>query len=127
MINALFNQPNYVGAKKMLEATLVRHEAIASNLSNLEKPHYQRVDLAPSFQADLKRAISSKDTAQVAALQPKLAVDDAAVAANRDGNSVRLETELVQLGQNQLQHSLEVQLVSGSLLRLRMAITGRSA
>lgn len=127
MINALFNQPNYVGAKKMLEATLLQHEAIATNIANLEKPRYQRVDLAPSFQTEFRRALAAKDVGQVASLQPKLAVDEAAVAANKDGNSVRLESELVQLSQNQLQHALETQLVSGNLMKLRQAITGRGA
>ena len=127
MIDALFNQPNYVGAKKMLEATVLRHEAIASNIANLEQPHYQRMDLAPSFQQELGRALGSRDVAQIASLKPQLAVDAQAVAANKDGNSVRLENELTQLSQNYVQSALENQLVTGSLLKLRMAITGRSA
>jgi flagellar basal-body rod protein FlgB len=127
MIEALFNQPNYVGAKKALESTVVRHEALASNIANLETPHYRRVDLAPSFTQALERALDSRDSRQIAGLQPRLAVDAQAVAANKDGNSVRLEHELVQLSQNYVQHALENQLVTGNLLKLRMAITGRSA
>lgn len=127
MIEALFNQPNYVGAKKVLEATVLRHEAIASNVANLETPHYRRVDLAPSFTQALQRALSARDPAQIASLQPQLAVDAAAVAGNKDGNSVRLENELVQLSQNYVQHALQNQLVTGNLLKLRLAITGRTA
>jgi flagellar basal-body rod protein FlgB len=127
MIEALFNQPGYVGAKKMLEATLVRHEAIASNLANLETPHYQRVDLTPSFQQALQHALASGNTSQIASLNPQLAADPDAVANNKDGNSVRLEHELVQLSQNYVQHNLENQLVTGNLLKLRLAITGRPA
>ncbi len=127
MIDALFNQPNYVGAKKMLEATVLRHNAIASNIANLEQPHYQRVDLSPSFQKELGRAMGARDAAQIASLKPQLAVDASAVAANKDGNSVRLENEMVQLSQNYMQTTLENQLVTGSLMKLRMAITGRSA
>ena len=127
MINALFNQPNYVGAKKMLEATVLRHNAIASNIANLEQPHYQRMDLSPSFQKELGRALGTRDAAQISSLKPQLAVDAQAVAANKDGNSVRLEHEMVQLSQNYMQTTLENQLVTGSLMKLRMAITGRSA
>jgi len=54
-------------------------------------------------------------------------VDAEAVAANQDGNTVRLESELAQLSQNYVQSALENQLVTGSLLKLRTAITGRSA
>lgn len=126
MIEALFNQPNYVGAKKVLEATVLRHEAIASNVANLETPHYRRVDLAPSFNQALQRALSTRDPAQIASLQPQLAVDRTAIASNKDGNSVRLEHELVQLSQNYVQHALQNQLVTGNLLKLRLAITGRT-
>ena len=127
MIEALFNQPNYVGAKKMLEATILRHEAIASNIANVEQPNYKRMDLAPSFQRELGRALGGQDAAHIASLKPQLAVDAEAVAANQDGNSVRLESELAQLSQNYVQSALENQLVTGSLLKLRTAITGRSA
>jgi flagellar basal-body rod protein FlgB len=126
MIQALFNQPNYVGAKKVLESTVLRHEAIASNVANLETPHYRRVDLAPSFTQALQLALGARDPAQIASLQPQLAVDAAAVAGNKDGNSVRLEHELVQLSQNYVQHALQNQLVTGNLLKLRLAITGRA-
>ena len=125
MIQALFNQPNYVGAKKMLDATVLRHSAIASNIANLETPDYQRVDLAPTFQADLQKALSSRDSDRIGSVRPALAIDSEAVASNRDGNTVHLETELLELSQNTLQHTLETQLVTGALLKLRLAITGR--
>ena len=127
MIEALFSQPNYVGAKKALESTLLRHEAIASNIANLETPHYRRVDIAPSFTQALNRALGSGDSSQIAGLKPQLAVDAEAVSGNKDGNSVRLENELVQLSQNYVQHAVENQLVTGNLLKLRLAITGRAA
>lgn len=127
MIQSLFNQANYVGAKKMLEATVLRHEAISSNIANAERPHYQRIDLAPSFQQELGRALGTRDTAQITRLEPRLAVDAEAVASSKDGNTVRLESEVAALSQNFLQHSVETQLVTGSLLKLRMAITGRAA
>jgi flagellar basal-body rod protein FlgB len=126
MIQALFNAPNYAATKRMLDATVLRHEAIASNLANVETPGYKRVDVAPSFAAELRSALQAGDTARLARTRPTLAVDAAAVAANRDGNTVRLEEELVQLSQNSFAHSLETQLITGTLLKLRMAITGRA-
>lgn len=125
MIDALFNQPNYVGAKKMIEATVLRHEAIASNIANLETPNYHRVDLSPGFQQELNRALGAKDVSRLASLQPQLAVDATAVAGTQDGNTVRLETEMTQLSQNAVQHAVENHLITGSLLKLRLAITGR--
>jgi flagellar basal-body rod protein FlgB len=46
MIEALFNQPDYLAAKKTLDAVALRHEAIASNIANVETPGYRRIDLA---------------------------------------------------------------------------------
>src|SRR5439155_4472210 len=127
MIEGLFNQTNYVAAKKMLDATALRHEAIASNLANLETPGYKRVDVAPSLSAELHQAVAPGNPDQIAGTQPRLSVDSAAIASNRDGNSVQLETELTEMNRNFLAHAMETQLVTGNLLKLRLAITGRSS
>ncbi len=127
MIDALFNQTNYVAAKKMLDATVLRHEAIAANLANLETPGYQRVDLSRSFQEELRRAIAAGNSKQVATLKPALAPDPSALPNSRDGNTVNLEQELLELNQNALVHAFQSQLITGRLLRLKLAITGRPA
>ena len=127
MIDALFSQPNYVAAKKMLDASVLRHEAIASNLANLETPNYKRIDVAPSFSAELRSAVASGSSDQIAGTQPLLSVDSSAIASNRDGNSVQLESELSEMNKNFLAHAMETQLVTGNLLKLRLAITGRSS
>ena len=106
---------------------LLRQEAIASNVANLETPGYRRVDLAPNFQAELQRACASGDSQQIAALQPSLAPDATAAPLGRDGNSVDLEKEMADLNQNAMVHSLETEVVSNTLWRLRLAITGKSA
>ena len=126
MITGLFSQPNYLAAKKLLDATVLRHEAIASNLANLETPNYKRLDVAPSFQSELKQALNGQNPGQIAEVRPVLEADRDAIANTRDGNTVQLETELTQLNKNFLAHALETQLVTGSLLKLRLAITGRS-
>jgi flagellar basal-body rod protein FlgB len=125
MIAALFNQPSYLAAKKALDATALRQEAIASNIANLETPGYQRLDLAPAFQTNLERACAAGDSQQIAGLQPTLAPDPTAVASGRDGNTVHLENELMQLNRNGVTHTLETQLVSNMLARMRLAITGK--
>ena len=127
MIDALFNQANYVATKKMLDVTALRHEAIASNLANLETPGYKRIDLAPTFNEQLTQAVAAGDSDGLRQLQPVLSVDTGAVASTRDGNTVQLENEMLQLSQNTLANTVETQLVSAALLKLRLAITGRTA
>jgi flagellar basal-body rod protein FlgB len=125
MIDALFNEPTYAAAKKMLDVTVLRQEAIASNLSNLETPNYKRLDVAPTFEAQLSQAVKNGDATQMAGLQPSLAVDRSAVSGRSDGNTVTLESEMLKLNQNTFEDALETQLVSSSLARLRLAITGK--
>lgn len=124
MIDALFNQAGYAAAKQVLSAAALRHEAIARNLANIETPNYKRVDLAPSFEATLSQAIKAKDAAAINNAKPALTMDAKAMAGE-NGNSVDLEKELMQLNQNTLTYSLGTQLITGRILKMRMAITGR--
>ena len=126
MIDALFNDPNYLAGKKTLDAIALREQAIASNIANLETPGYQRIDLAASFKAELDRACASGDAQEIAALKPGLAPDTTAVPNSRDGNTVNLENEMMQLNQNTLANAVESQVVSYSLMKLQLAITGKS-
>jgi flagellar basal-body rod protein FlgB len=125
MIETLFTQPNYVASKKMLDATVLRHEAIASNLANLETPNYKRLDISGSFQTELQQAFARQNADEISELRPTLQVDPSAVAQRADGNTVQLESELTELQKNLLEHSVGTQLITGALLRLRLAITGR--
>jgi flagellar basal-body rod protein FlgB len=125
MIDALFTDSDYVAAKKMLDVSLLRHEAIASNLANLETPNYKRLDVAPSFETQLSSAVASRNSEEISSLEPQLAVDASSITGRSDGNTVQLETEMVKLDQNTVENALETQLVTESLSRLRLAITGK--
>ena len=126
MIDALFSDPNYLAGKKTLDAIALREQAIASNIANLETPGYKRVDLAPSFETELNRACASGDAQQIAALKPALAPDPNAVPNSRDGNTVNFESEMLQLNKNTLANAVESQVLSYSLMKLQLAITGKS-
>jgi flagellar basal-body rod protein FlgB len=125
MIDALFSQPAYLAAKKMLDVTVLRQEAIASNFSNLETPNYKRLDVSASFESQLSQAVGSQDMARVTGLQPSLAVDTTAVSGRSDGNTVSLESEMLKLNKNTVEDALETQLVGTSLANMRLAITGK--
>ena len=125
MISALFTQPSYVASKVSLDATAARATAISSNIANLERPGYKRIDVSPAFESELNTAIASGSVSKMSSITPQLAVDQSAVASTRDGNTVQLETELVNLSQNSMAHTLETQLVSSSLQKISSAISGR--
>jgi flagellar basal-body rod protein FlgB len=124
MIDALFNQSSYIAAKKMLDVNLMRHEAIASNLGNIETPNYKRLDVAPAFETQLQQAINGGDIEQISSLQPQLGIDTQTRSSRSDGNTVQLESELLKMNQNTTENAVETQMVNWSLARMRMAITG---
>ncbi len=127
MIEALFNQPNMMAAKKLLDVSVLRHEAIASNLANLETPNYKRLDVSREFETQLQQAIGTRDTHRLNGMTPQIGVDKTAVASRRDGNTVDFEKELVHLNRNGVEHAVESHVITGALLKLRLAITGRAA
>ena len=126
MIEALFNQPNYLTSKKVLDEVQLRQEAIANNLANLETPGYRRMDVAPDFERQLAEATAAGDSEQLANLKPTLAPDMTAKPSSKDGNTVRLEDELMRMNQNAMTHTMETQLISGTLQKMRLAITGHA-
>ena len=126
MIEALFSQPNYLAAKQLLRGTALERVAIANNVANVETPNYHRLQLDHSFKQQLQNAVRTQQVPALENLPLSLEEDPNAVASRMDGNSVSLEQEMLQLMQNSVDHAFETQLLSGNLLRLRLAITGRS-
>ncbi|MFM1943808.1 MAG: hypothetical protein RI897_2790 [Verrucomicrobiota bacterium] len=125
MIEALFNQPNYVAAKKMMDVTVLRMEAVAANMANLETPGYRRVDVPKTFEERLQQEIQGGDARGIGGLKPELRVDKGAAVVRPDGNTVDMESEMILMHQASTEHALETRLVTGNLLKMRLAITGR--
>lgn len=126
MIEALFQQPNYIAAKQMMSGTVSERVAIGTNLANIETPHFHRLQVASSFQDQLKEALKTGDTGQLQAAAPQFEEDTVSTAGRLDGNNVVLEKEMMHLMRNSVDHAYESQLLTGNLTRLRLAITGRS-
>jgi flagellar basal-body rod protein FlgB len=128
MIDPIFQSDTYLLARKLLDATVMRQDAIASNIANAETPGYHRLDVAADFAQQLKAQIASGDLAANSdRLQPHLAEDPNARSMRPDGNSVEIERELLAMNQNAVQHEFLTDIISGNLKQLRMAITGNTA
>ena len=125
MIDALFRSQNYQVARQMMDATVLRQQALAANVANAETPGYKRVDLAPSFSVQLQAAIE-RGSGELQKLQAQLAEDTTAKSVRPDGNNVEIEKELMLLGQNSTEYNFLTQVVSTDIRNLRTAITGRN-
>jgi flagellar basal-body rod protein FlgB len=128
MIDPIFQTDNYQLARKLLDASVLRQQAIATNIANAETPGFRRIDLAPDFATQLKARMAAGDFGKTAdTIKPQLAVDPLARTVRPDGNSVELEHELMALNRNSVEHDFLSEIVSSNLKRLKIAITGRSA
>jgi len=125
MLEAIYARESYVALKKTLDAAVLRHQAISSNLANLETPHYKRIDVNTDFDARLKRAVDTGDVSRVARVNPHIEVDRAAVPDALNGNTVKMEDELMHLQRNTITHSFALQVLGRSLNKIKSAITGR--
>ena len=128
MIEPIFQNDSYQLARKLLDAAVLRRDAIASNIANVETPGYHRMDVAPDFAAQLKARLASGDVSALAdAPAPKLAEDSTARSLRPDGNTVEIEHELLAMNRNAVEYDYLTEVVSSNLKQLKLAISGRSA
>lgn len=128
MIDPIFQTDSYQLARKLLDASALRQEAIATNVANAETPGFRRLDLAPDFATQLKASLASGDFAKTSgSVQPQLAEDQTARTVRPDGNTVEIERELLAMNRNAVEFDYLSEVVSGNLKQLKLAITGRSA
>ena len=125
LVASLFKSDNYTAVKKMMDVTALRHDAIASNIANVSTPGYKRVDLAKSFEDELRNTIGDRKSAPIAALQPRLELDTLTPSTRADGNNVQIDSELLAMTKNTTNFDVLTDFASGSLKQLRHAIIGR--
>ena len=123
MIEGLFSSNNYVANKNLLDVTLLRHEALASNIANVETPGYKRMDIPRDFAKEFAKQVKAGEASSITV--PKLAQDLTTSSTRMDGNNVEIDKELLEMGENSLQYETLTEFVSSSLRQLRLAITGR--
>ncbi len=127
MIEPVFKSDNYLLARRLLDASVARQEAIASNIANVETPGYKRLDVAADFASKLqaKLRVNGGD-ANLDEVKLQVVEDSSARAVRADGNSVELERELLEMNRNSVEYNFLTELVSRNIKQMRMAISGRS-
>ena len=127
MIDPIFQADNYQLARKLLDVAALRHEAIATNVANVETPGFRRLDIAPDFAVQLKAQLDAGTLAKSGdRLRPQLAEDQTARSIRPDGNTVEMERELLAMNRNAVEYDYLSEVVSNNLKQLRLAITGRN-
>lgn len=127
MIDPIFRSDNYQVARKLLDAAVLRHEALAANIANAETPGFRRLDVAPDFQIQLRTRLSADSAGRdLASLRPRVTEDAAAGRTRPDGSNVELDRELLAMNRNLVEHDFISEVISTNLKQLRVAITGRT-
>jgi flagellar basal-body rod protein FlgB len=124
VIEQLFSSPNYQATKQLLDVASRRHEALATNIANVETPGYKRVDLPKDFAHELSSRIRSGDAKSIAI--PELVEDLTSSSQRKDGNNVDMDKEMMALSKNAAEFDMLADFVSGSIKQLRLAISGRN-
>ena len=128
MIQPVANSLNYQLARKLLDASVLRQEAIATNIANAETPGFRRLDVSSDFASTLRARFSGgnrPNVSEIDSLTPKLVEDPSVRAVRPDGNSVEIESELLEMNRNHVDHEFLTDLVSRDINQRKMAITGR--
>jgi len=125
MIDQVLERENYVLAKKLLDVSQARHEAISGNLANAETPGYKRTDIKVNFADQLKKLAESNDVASISRLEATLETDLKSPSVRPDGNNVQLDSELMKMNENAMQYEFLTQYTANSMKRIKTAITGR--
>jgi flagellar basal-body rod protein FlgB len=127
MVDPIFQSDNMQLAKKLLDASVLRQNAIASNIANAETPGYRRIDVSSDFATQLKAHLEAGDLADKASsLQPILTEDRTARSSRPDGNNVEVERELLEMNRNGVDYDYLSEVVTYNIKQMRMAVTGKS-
>ena len=127
MIDPIFQTDNYQLARKLLDAAVLRSEAVATIIATAETPGFRRLDVAPDFAVQLKSTMAAGNIAHVAeTIRPQLAEDQTARSVRPDGNTVEIERELMMMSRNAVEYDYLTEIVSNNIKQLKLAITGRS-
>src|SRR5688572_6025675 len=125
MIDPIFQTDNYQAARKLLDAAVLRHEAIATNVANAETPGFRRLDISPDFATQLRSRMAAGALGSTAdSIRPQLTEDQTARSIRPDGNTVEIERELMLLNRNAVEHEFLSDIVSNNIKHLKLAITG---
>lgn len=126
MIDPIFQSDNHLLARKLLDASVLRQEAIASNIANAETPGYRRLDVATDFASQLRAKLESGTLADSKdSLTPSLIQDPHARSLRPDGNTVEIEKELLEMNRNTVEYDFLTELVSRNIKQMKLAISGR--
>ncbi|HHV97721.1 MAG TPA: flagellar basal body rod protein FlgB [Clostridiaceae bacterium] len=135
MINKLFG--NLSITEKALDASWIRNEVIADNISNVDTPGYKRKEV--KFEEFLQKSISETGIKglktdprhfdigktgykNIRDLPIKVAVDNSNNSMRLDGNNVDIENEMATMAKNYIKYNVLIQNINSGFKMLKSVI-----
>lgn len=106
-------------ANKSMDVLWQRANLISENISNADTPGYKEQTV--SFEDSLAQALSGNTMNEETLSSVNPQVSSVLGSANSNGNSVDLETQMVELARNQLQYNYMEKAISNQLTMLQSA------
>jgi flagellar basal-body rod protein FlgB len=108
-------------ANKSLDALWTRANVISDNISNSDTPNYKEKDV--TFESTLSDALKNNPLSEslLNNINPQVVTVNGTVDAN--GNSVDMESQMIELTRNQLQYNYMLKAVSSQLGMLKSSAT----
>lgn len=109
-----------------MDDAAIRHQAISSNIANVNTPGYQRMDVSSNFEQAFSDALGRLSRGESVDDMPTPTIETAKVQgpARPDGNTVQLEQEMVAMAQNSAHYEFAGQMLAQHFQQLKYAITG---
>ena len=128
-LDSLFNTPALQSLSLTMNEAALRHQAIASNIANVNTPGFKRLDVSSNFEQAFTNALNNVSEGQPAGEMPDATIETAAEQgpARPDGNTVQIEQEMVNMAQNSARYEFAGQMLANNFHGLKYAITGTGA
>ncbi len=125
------NAYNYINVlNKAADASWKRNEVISNNIANVNTPGYKRKDV--QFESYLMSALAGGDSldhsvanADMGNLVASVYTDNATLSYRLDGNNVNIDTENVNLAENQIKYYTLLDSMTQEFSRIKTVLSAR--
>jgi flagellar basal-body rod protein FlgB len=128
-LDGIFSTPALQSLRLTMDEAAIRHQAISSNIANVNTPGYQRMDVSSNFERAYTSALDTLSSGGSVSDLPEATVQTASVQgpARPDGNTVQIEQEMVSMANNSARYEFAGQMLAQNFHGIKYAITGTSA
>ncbi|HCC07614.1 MAG TPA: flagellar basal body rod protein FlgB [Clostridiales bacterium] len=120
LMNNMFSNTKLL--EKALDASLMRNEVIANNISNVDTPGYKKK--AVRFEELLHSAMGNGQVLNVDGIDPEVYTDNANLSYRSDGNNVDIDTEMADMAKNTIKYNVLIARMNGKFNSIKTVLRG---